>query len=78
MQYFEYTRGLNHAWYAHILFWILVVLVSIVKLGVYSDSIFEDDNHYEIAKIYLQIIINITIGVVLVILGICFKRETPH
>ena len=86
LQYFEYKRGLPHAWYTHQTFWILSFLSNLVLFvlliefdGLFNfrnDSEEKLDKSVQIHRI-VSYSIAITASFTLSVLGIKYKRETP-
>ena len=48
LQYFEYIRGLPHAWYTHHLFWVTAAVFNLVRFAflIWWDQVLDfSDNH---------------------------------
>ena len=80
IQFFEYRKGIPHAWYCHQMFWTLSFISQSVILGLlltkYKDF-FHHDKYMEENKTQVLscIVLMVIFSLVLSILGIIYKNE---
>ena len=84
LQYFEYKRGLPHAWYAHQMFWVLAALFNIGRFifliivdGLLDFTEFNGMNREQKIKNIVVFPIKLVLTMGLAYLGIKYKREFP-
>eukprot|EP00347_Sterkiella_histriomuscorum_P014587 403360313 len=86
LQYFEYKRGLPHAWYTHQAFWILSLVsnIALFTFLIYYENLFNFKEGERKMNFSLQIkcIICFLVGIIsslfLSVMGIKYKREYPQ
>jgi hypothetical protein len=80
LQYFEYKRGMPHAWYAHQLFWILNAVLSAASLGAFFYFFDLSDFETEIfmkVKYIVCTSVSLLVSTALAVMGVKYKREHP-
>ena len=81
LQYFEYKRGMPHAWYAHQLFWILNAVLSAASMGAffYLFHVSNFDNEMFMKVKYLVCTsVSLIVSTALAVMGVKYKREHPQ
>lgn len=81
LQYFEYKRGMPHAWYAHQLFWILNAVLSaatLVAVLIFLDAINIQSDKFIKIKYLVCTTVSLLVSTTLAVMGIKYKRECPQ
>ncbi len=84
LMFFEYKRGLPHAWYTHQMFWVWCALSNIIQFFAlcYCLNLVDFDDHTITRSMKIKWICCYSFGIVMTIslsvLGIKYKREAPQ
>ena len=81
LQFFEYKRGIPHAWYTHQMFWIMSSVMNVLIMAAlfYLFKVHDFENELPMKVKYLVChSIFILLSVTLAYMGIRYKREYPQ
>lgn len=82
MQYFEYKRGLPHAWYCHLTFWPLSFVsqtsIFTVLLAERGRLLADPDDELSKVQAYTTVGLLAFLSLCLTLLGFCYRKEFRH